>query len=167
MLEEFVYVGKIVNTHGIKGEVRILSDFEYKDKVFKPKMVIYIGRKKEQEVINTYRHHKNFEMITMEGYGNINEILKYKGLYVYVKKEDLNLSSEEILDDELMNLKVLVAGKERGYIKDIRKNSGSQKILEIDDNGKTILIPYHPEFINEVNVKEKYIVILPIKGLFE
>ena len=93
MLEEFVYVGKIVNTHGIKGEVRILSDFEYKDKVFKPKMVIYIGRKKEQEVINTYRHHKNFEMITMEGYGNINEILKYKDGY---KKCD---TSNEIIEN--------------------------------------------------------------------
>ena len=38
MEEEFIYVGKIVNTHGIKGEIRILSDFEYKNKVFVPKM---------------------------------------------------------------------------------------------------------------------------------
>ena len=30
-----VYIGKVVNTHGIKGELRILSDFPYKDKVFK------------------------------------------------------------------------------------------------------------------------------------
>ena len=86
-MEEYIYIGKIVNTHGIKGEVRILSDFEKKDRVFVAGMPIYIGRKKEKEIINSYRHHKNFEMITMKGYNDINQILKYKGLYVYIKKE--------------------------------------------------------------------------------
>ena len=32
---DYIYIGKIVNTHGIKGEVRILSDFKYKDRIFK------------------------------------------------------------------------------------------------------------------------------------
>ena len=39
----YIYIGKIVNTHGLKGEIRILSDFEFKDKVFVPNMKIYIG----------------------------------------------------------------------------------------------------------------------------
>jgi ribosomal 30S subunit maturation factor RimM len=38
---KYVLIGKIVNTHGLKGEVRILSDFKYKDKVFIPEMNIY------------------------------------------------------------------------------------------------------------------------------
>ena len=132
MEDTFVYVGKIVNTHGIKGEIRILSDFEYKDKVFVPNMKIYIGRKKEQEVIQTYRHHKNFEMITMKGYTNINEVLKYKGLYVYVDKNDLKLSSLEILDSDLINLTVILDGVKKGTIKDIRKMNGNNKLLEIE-----------------------------------
>ena len=110
-MEEFIYVGKIVNTHGLKGEIRILSDFEKKDKVFIAGMPIYIGRKKEKEVIRTYRHHKNFEMITMEGYTDINEVLRYKGLYVYVKKDDLKLEAGEFLESDLLGLTVLVDGK--------------------------------------------------------
>ena len=47
-MEEYIYIGKIVNTHGIKGEIRILSDFEKKDSVFVVGMPIYIGRKKER-----------------------------------------------------------------------------------------------------------------------
>ena len=43
-------IGKILNFHGIKGEVRILSDFEFKDKVFVPNMKIYVGRKKEEDI---------------------------------------------------------------------------------------------------------------------
>ena len=38
---ELVYIGKIVNTHGIKGELRVLSDFELKEKVFKKNHKIY------------------------------------------------------------------------------------------------------------------------------
>ena len=49
-MEEYIYIGKIVNTHGIKGEIRILSDFEKKDSVFVVGMPIYIGRKKEKEI---------------------------------------------------------------------------------------------------------------------
>ena len=75
-MDEYIYVGKIVNTHGIKGEIRILSDFDKKNKVFIPGMIIYIGRKKEKKVIRTYRHHKNFEMITMNGYSDINEVFR-------------------------------------------------------------------------------------------
>ena len=41
---EYIVIGKIVNTHGIKGEVRLLSNFKYKEKVFVPKFTIYIGK---------------------------------------------------------------------------------------------------------------------------
>ena len=76
---KYVLIGKIVNTHGLKGEVRILSSFKYKDKVFKKDMNIYIGKDKINEKIVTYRYHKIFDMITMKGYNDINQILKYKG----------------------------------------------------------------------------------------
>ena len=47
----YLYVGKLVNTHGIKGEVRLLSKFRYKDKVFVKGFKVYIGKdKKEFEI---------------------------------------------------------------------------------------------------------------------
>ena len=60
---EKVYIGKIVNTHGIKGELRILSDFEFKDKAFKVNSEIYIDN--EKHIIKSYRRHKNYDMITV------------------------------------------------------------------------------------------------------
>lgn len=41
---KYINVGKIVNTHALKGEVRIISDFEFKDRVFIPNNVLYIGQ---------------------------------------------------------------------------------------------------------------------------
>ena len=92
---KYVLIGKIVNTHGLKGEVRILSDFKYKDRVFKIGMKIYIGKNKVCEEINSYRYHKIFDMITMCGYDNIDQILKYKGEYVFISRDDLILKDNE------------------------------------------------------------------------
>ena len=165
-MEEYIYVGKIVNTHGIKGEVRILSDFEKKDRVFIKGMPIYIGRKKEKEIIASYRHHKNFEMITMEGYFNINDVLKYKGLYVYVTKDDLKLKEGEFLESDLIGLSVIVDGNSKGIVKDIR-DSGHNKFLVIGYLDKEYYIPYQTEFISNIDLKKKEIIITPIKGMFE
>jgi len=164
-MEDFIYIGKIVNTHGIKGEIRIISDFEKKDKVFVKGMPIYIGRKKEKEVITSYRHHKNFEMITMEGYTDINQVLRYKGLYVYIKKEDLNLEDGEYLETDLINLTVLVDNDEKGIISDIR-DSGHNKFLVIKTDSKEVFIPYQKEFIGNIDFTNKKIEIKPIKGMF-
>lgn len=164
-MEEFIYVGKIVNTHGIKGEVRILSDFEKKDKVFIKGMSIYIGRKKEKEVIASYRHHKNFEMITMEGYTDINQILRYKGLFVYIKKEDIKLEDGEYFETDLIGLTVLVDDNEKGIITDIR-DSGHNKFLVIKTESKEVYIPYQKEFIDNIDFNNKRIIIKPIKGMF-
>ena len=163
-MEDYIYVGKIVNTHGLKGEIRILSDFDYKDKVFVPGMTIYIGRKKEKEEIVTYRHHKNFEMITMKGYSDIDEVLRYKGLYVYVDRADLNLSTDEYLDSDYIDLDVKVDGNIIGKVEDV-KDTGNNKLLVIKAE-KQVLIPLQKEFVKEVNLNDKYVVIEPIKGMF-
>ena len=78
-MNEYVYIGKIVNTHGIKGEFRIISNFELKDKVFIPDNLIYIGEDKKEYKILSYRHHKDFEMITVNGITDINEAIRLKG----------------------------------------------------------------------------------------
>ena len=89
---KYIIIGKIVNTHGIKGELRILSDFKYKDKIFKKGFPLYIGYTKEKEIINTYRPHKQFDMVTFNNYNNINEVLKYKGEYVAIREMRKHIS---------------------------------------------------------------------------
>ena len=161
---EYLYIGKIVNTHGIKGEIRLLSNFRHKDKVFKKDMPIYIGKNKEQETITSYRHHKQFEMICLEGYNNINQILKYKGEKVYIKREDLKLNTNEYLDEDLIGLNVKVNNNIVGTIKKIEKYP-HQDLIVVKKSEKDCLIPYVSDIIEEVNLKEGYIDIKDIKGL--
>ena len=84
-MNNYICVGKIINTFGIKGELKILSDFEYKERIFKKDFPIYIGELKEKELVNTYRMHKNYDLVVFNSYTNINEVLKYKGNKIYIK----------------------------------------------------------------------------------
>jgi len=163
---KYVLIGKLVNTHGLKGEVRILSEFKYKNKVFKQGMKIYIGKDKVCEEISTYRHHKIFEMITMNGYDNINQILKYKGEYVFVNKEDIILNEGEYLDEDIIGLKVICDDRELGVVRKIEKH-GINEILVVRNLEKNYLIPYNFDIINSINLEEKVMVVKNIVGLFD
>lgn len=162
---KYVLVGKLVNTHGLKGEVRILSEFKYKDRVFLPGMKIYIGRDKVCEEIVSYRHHKIFEMIMMKGYNDINQVLKYKEEYVFVNKEDIKLRPGEYLDEDIIGLSVIVDGKVMGVVKRIEKHNRNE-ILVVKSVDKNYLIPYNFDIIENVDLEKKEMNVKNIQGLF-
>ena len=161
---KYVLIGKLVNTHGLKGEVRILSEFKYKNKVFIPGMKIYIGRDKIEEEIVSYRHHKIFEMIMMDGYNDINDVLKYKGDYVFVNKEDIKLNENEYLDEDIIGLKVIVNNKEIGKVKKIENHNGNEILVVFGD--KNYLIPYNFDIILDIDLSKKEMHVKNIEGLF-
>ena len=162
---EYLYIGKIVNTHGIKGEIRIISDFKFKDRVFVKDMNIYIGKGKNKEVINTHRVHKNYNMITMKGYSNINEILHYKGQAVYILKSDLILKDNEYLDEDLIDMEVICNDKKVGKVKRIERYS-TNNIIVVNNGVKYFLIPLVSDIIN-IDLKKRQITVQDIKGLIE
>ena len=162
---EYIYIGKIVNTHGIKGELRIKSDFEYKERIFKKGFNLYIGKDKTKEEINSYRHHKEFEMVTFTEYNNINQVLKYLKENVYIVKEDLNLKDDEYLEKELIGFDIIENDKIVGKIVSIEKTSPTNKIMEINYKGKRVLLPYHKDFILKLDLQNKKIEVKLIEGM--
>lgn len=164
---DYIRIGKIVNTHGIKGELRLLSDFQYKEKVFVKEMHLFIGRKKEEEVITGYRHHKNFEMITLRGYEDINQVLKYKGLPVFVRREDLQLEEGQFLDEDLIGFEVDVDGQKYGEITGIRNAGTGNKLIVIEgENHATALLPFQLEFVSKIDFEQRKVIVTPIAGMF-
>ena len=149
---EYVNVGKIVNTHALKGEVRIISNFEFKDRVFKKGNKLYMGQFKDEEVIETYRVHKQFDMVKFVGIDYINDVLKYKGMSVYVNKEDLTLEEDEILENEFSGMKVYSNEEEVGIISEYRNDNGN-KMIRVNDK----LIPYNKDFITKIDKKNNII----------
>ena len=157
-----IYIGKIVSTHGIKGELRILSDFEYKDKVFVVGNKLIIDNK--EYIIKSYRHHKNFEMVTLNEYKDINEVLFLLKRPVYFSKEDLHLGSNEVLDSDLINYQILTTDGKSGIIKEIFLASANNKILRIQLD-KEVLVPLSSPMIKEINKEKKQVIIELIEGM--
>ncbi|MBR2997616.1 MAG: 16S rRNA processing protein RimM [Bacilli bacterium] len=154
---KFINIGKIVNTHGIKGELRILSDFKYKDKVFKKDFKFYIGKDKEELIVNSYRHHKIFDMVTFNDLNDINLVLKYKGKEVYINEEDLDLDGE-IYIDNLIGYKVLVGDKDIGVVTEVMHMKAND-VLRVGE----VLIPYVKEFI--IKIEDNTIYVKDVGGL--
>lgn len=157
---EYVCIGKLVNTHGIKGEVKLLSNFEYKDKAFVVGINFYIGEDKEKVTVNSYRHHKVFDMVTFKEYNYINDVLKFKGKLVYVLKPDLALDNNSILDRDYIGMNAYYEGVLVGKVKDIIDNNG-YKLMLIG----TKFVPFNKEFISSVSVTKKELILKNVEGL--
>lgn len=157
-----VYIGKIVNTHGIKGEVRLLSDFPFKDKVFVVGNSILIDDIEYK--INSYRRHKMFDMITLEGYNNINDVLFLMKKKVYFDKDKLILSDDEILDEDLVKFKVIDDDGNIGKINEIFMASSTNKILRVEFSHE-VLIPYNSPIIKSIDKNKKEIHVSLIGGM--
>ena len=155
-----VYIGKIVSTHGIKGELKILSDFPYKNKVFVVDKKIIIDDK--EYTIKSYRVHKNFDMVTLDDYKDINEVLFLLKKDVYVSKDSLSFNDNEILDEDLITYKVLTNTGKVGIINEIFKASETNKIIRVLFD-KEVLVPYN--FIKKIDKDKKEVTIELIDGM--
>lgn len=157
-----ILIGRIVSTHGIKGELRILSDFPFKSKVFIVGNKLIVDDK--EYVIKSYRVHKGYDMVTLDDYQDINDVLFLLKKQVYFNKEDLVLNDLEVLDEELLTYKVKTTDNKEGTIKEIFKASETNKVLRIDI-GRVVLIPYNSPMIKNIDKKNKEIIIELIEGI--
>ena len=104
-------------------------------------------------------------MITLQGYQNINEVLKYVNKPVYIKREDLILQDGEYLLEELIDCTIVLEKEKIGKIVEIVYNKANI-LLKVNSNlGKNFYIPYQKEFIEKVNIQKKQVIVQNIQGL--
>ncbi len=170
-MNKFVSVGKILNFHGIKGEAKVgftknQEDFFCSlDKVFVKKDNEYLPL-----IIKNSRLHKNIALVQFEGINSIDELLEYKGAFLYVEEETIreNLEEDEFLIDELVSLEVFDQnGEKKGFVVGV-SNNGASDLLSVKTNAKKIvLIPFVKAIVTDVSIKDKKIIINNIEGLIE
>lgn len=160
----YIFIGDIVNTHGVKGEVRLVSNFERKDLVFKENFNIYVGSNKEKLTINTYRVHKNFDMLTFKEITDINDVIIYKGEKVYILREQL--SNEITLKTDLIGYDVIYNNKNIGKVVYFFSNN-VYDIMAIKNEKKENFVPYLDKFIQKIDSENKKIYVLNMDGLID
>lgn len=150
-MNEMIYIGKTVSTFGIKGELKVISDFEKCDKAYKIGNRVLINN--IEHVISGIRYHKNNILLEIDNLKNINDILKYVGFNIYIKRLDLHLEENEFLYKDLINSDVIDEdGSNLGKI--IEVEQGVNLLIKVKGS-KEFYIPYVNEYIISFDLNNK------------
>ncbi|NLM04389.1 MAG: 16S rRNA processing protein RimM [Clostridiales bacterium] len=166
---KYLKVGKILNTHGIKGMLKIQSLTDY-DERFEELEWVYIQGYSEKLYIDKISYRSKDILLSFKNYDDINKVEKFKGKYVLIdesQKRELPEDTHYIAD--LIGLDVYtVEEKYLGKVIDILQ-TGSADVYIIKDGktNKEIMIPAVKEFIPIVSLEEGKIIVNPIEGMIE
>ena len=144
-----VYLGKFVSTHGLNGELKLVSDFDKKNLVYKKDFPLIIENKTYH--IASARPHKIYELIALQDYEDINKVDNFINKDVYINYEDLDLKDNEYLMTELLDAKIIENNKEIGKVTEIVKGVKCDYI-KLNDN---YLIPLMDQYIKSFDKKGK------------
>ena len=167
---EYFEVGQIVNTFGIKGQVKVVpftDDIERFDELNQ----VYIEKKGTMELfdIEKVNYHKNMVIIKFKNIDTIEEANKYRNCYLKIdRKHAKKLPKDTYFIVDLLGLPVYTEeGELLGKVDDIY-NSGSSDIYVVKDElGKQKLLPSIPEVLKEIDLENERIVVHIIQGLLD
>ena len=162
-------IGQIVNTQGLKGEVRV---YPYVDDInrFDELENFYLDKNFNQEFeVERVRYKGNMVIMKIKGVDSVEmaERLKTKNLYVS-RENSVDLDEDEFFIADLIGRDVFtVAGEKVGTLKDVLQYSANDVYVVKGDNDKEYLIPSTLKFVPEINIEEKKMIIDPIKGMLD
>ena len=167
-MQEFLEIGQIVNTFGIKGMVKVkpftddITRFDDLEKVY-----VETNKQKKEYEIEEVKYHKDMVMLKFKGIDRVEDAELLRNSYLKVNRQDepeLEEGTYYIVD--LLGLDVYSdEGILLGKVEDIF-NNGSCDIYDVKDElGKQLLLPAISDVIKEINLKEKKIVVHILKGL--
>ena len=166
---EFLEVGKIINTHGLRGDVKVTAwtdtpeDFEDIPKV-------YIKRKTGDEIltVSKIKYQKNNLIIKFKEINDINEAEKYKGITIYADRDDLwELEDGVYYIADLIGLEVYDENGKIGVIADVF-NTGANDIYDVKREGKkNLLLPVIDDVVKDIDLENKRITVHVMEGLDE
>ncbi len=161
-----IKVGKIVGTHGLKGELKIRGNDEVANDVLVKGNTIIINYNNEDIpfTIITKRVHKTNHLVTFDGFQDINAVEKYIGSTVFSNKDDVHLEEDEYLVSDIVGCKIYNGKEYLGDVIDVLDN-GRHDILVVSVNGKKVMIPYVDAFIVEDDVDNNCITVSLIEGM--
>ncbi|MDD3126039.1 MAG: ribosome maturation factor RimM [Candidatus Izemoplasmatales bacterium] len=165
---EKILIGKIVNTHGIKGELKILSDTDFKDQRYRLGYPLFIKFKDQFVEVNLkqFRPHQGFDLLTFTDLEDINLVEKYRGSELYAENVPIkNLNPNEFHADQLIGMEVMQKQILVGTVTKIRiyPQGDYLEITKLDH--KTALVPFRSEFIIAIDRAINHIEVIDMEGL--
>ena len=168
MLKKYLEVGKIVSTHGIKGEIKVQpwcnsSDF------FCDFNLLYLNYGKSKLNVLSARPHKNIVILKVNEINSIESAESFIGEVLYVNRNDIKLSEGEYFIQDVIGIDVFDKDTMMRYgkVTDVFKTGANDVYQVTDDSDKNYLIPVIDDVICDINIEKRIMTIHPIEGIFD
>ena len=165
-MKEYLEAGKIVTTHGVRGEVKIMP---YTDT---PELLcefdrLFIGKDKAEIYIDRARVAKNMVIAKIEGIDTVEAAEKYRNKVLFMHRDDLELDEDTYFIQDLIDMEVKDAdsGFVYGKITDVLQN-GANDVYVIKGD-REYLVPAIPDVVISTDIDSNIMLIRPLEGLFD
>ena len=167
MKKEFLEAGKIVTTHGIRGEVKIMP---YCDS---PELLcefdrLFIGKNHDEIGIEHSRVFKNMVIAKLEGISTPEEAEKLRNKILFMHRDDLELDEDTYFIQDLIGMAVRDAdsGFSYGEITDVMQ-TGANDVYVVNSADREYLVPAIPDVVVSTDIDSNIMLIRPLEGLFD
>ena len=164
----FLECGRIINTHGVRGGLKLESWCDTpQDLASLKKVYLKNGTEYKCHKVKKASIFKQFVLFELDGISDIDTAMTLKGTVVYADRDDISIDEDAYFIADIIGLDVidLASGEKIGTLLDVL-NLGASDLYEINTKNGKKLIPAVPEFIKEVNL-EKGIFVSLIEGMLD
>ena len=167
-MEDILRVGVITTTHGVRGEVKVFPTTDSAERFLDMEYVLLdTGRELKELHIQNVKFYKNQALLKFKEINNINDIEKYKGCELWIRREDAQeLSEDEYYVADLLGMKVVLEdGSYFGTLKDVMETGANDVYIVTTEQGDEVLLPAIKECILDVDIEENVMTVHLMKGL--
>ena len=166
-MEQFLQVGVISSTHGIRGEVKVFPTTDDPARFKKLKQVfLETGKERLSLEVQVVKFFKQFVIVKFKGIDNINDIEAYKGCPLYVSRENaVRLEEDEYYIADLIGMRVVTDEGEAGELKDVIETGANEVYVVQFENLGEVLIPAIHDCILDVDVENMEMKVHLLEGL--
>lgn len=166
---DFYNVGKIVNTHGIRGDVRVMPTTDFVAERFAKGQDLYLQQAGEplKLIVESARQHKGFILVKFVGYDNINDVQAFRDHELMVSGKDQHpLEDGQYYYHQIIGLSVkTVDGEELGTIKEILSPGANDVWVVQRDGKKDLLLPVIDDVVKDVDLDAGEVTVELMEGL--
>ena len=168
MSEKMIRVGKIINCHGVKGELTVLplTDNMRRFKKLKQALLEMPGGRYNDVVVTSAREHKGNVLITLEGLDDRNQAERLKNVYLCVRPEDAVKPKGSYFIFEIIGLDVYEGDTYYGKIINVLQNS-STDLYEVKGEGESFYLPALKSVVQNISLEEGRMDVVIPDGLFD
>ena len=167
-MQEYFEVGQIVNTFGIKGQLKV-KPFTDDIERFEELKTVYICKKNEikKVEIEDVKYNKQCVLLKVKGIEDLTQAEKYQGLFLKIDRKDAKkLPKDTYFIADILGLEVYTdEGELLGKVDDIFPTGANDVYVVKDELGKQILLPSIPEVLKEIDLEKGKVIVHLIEGL--